>query len=59
MTPLHIASSKGYLKAVGFLIDHQANNSIKNHKGLTPYDLAQKNGMANIIGYFKNKVFVV
>jgi len=59
MTPLHIASSKGYLKAVEFLIEHQANYSIKNHNGLTPYDLAQKKGMANIVGYFKNRVLVV
>lgn len=47
-TPLHYAASMGRLEAVKTLVDHGADVTLKNAKGLTAIQLAEKNGFTDI-----------
>ena len=48
-TPLHLACSKKHPFIVEVFVDYGLVNDIKNHKGLTPIEIALKNGCQKIV----------
>lgn len=52
MTALHLAVMHDYPEIVQFLLEHGAASTIKNSKGLSPYDLAEKLNKKEILDIF-------
>ena len=51
-TPLHIASSNGYIETVKYLIEQcHANADAKDNFGMTPVQCASTNNRITVAGY--------
>ena len=50
-TPLHLASSKGNLKAVQLLFEHGANVDMRNDSDITPLHEAARNGHTDVMRF--------
>ncbi|MHA1930395.1 MAG: ankyrin repeat domain-containing protein [Candidatus Thorarchaeota archaeon] len=53
---LHLASSKGYLEIVEFLVDNGADMLLKNGVDMTPIHLAARDGQTRIVEFLLQKV---
>jgi ankyrin repeat protein len=50
-TPLHLAATMGKMKAVQALVSAGADLTLKDSKGRTPYDAAQRAGLTEVAAY--------
>jgi ankyrin repeat protein len=59
VTPLMIASSKGYYDIVKILIKNKAKARIKDNKGLTALDYARNSGNLELIKFLEYVLNVI
>ena len=55
-TPLHIAAAMGKMKAVEALVALGADLTIKDSKGRTPLDAAERAGLTDVVAFLKRAV---